>query len=180
MAADRHDLGARLRGAATIAARLLSGPVDRRPSYRTTRAIFLRGMGLVYLAAFWSLAVQADGLIGSRGIAPVGEFLDSAGQILGSGRYWQVPTVMWLDSSDRTLHALCWGGVVISGLLIAGLLAGECLVLLWLGYLSLVSVGQPFLGYQWDALLLESGLLAILLALGCPPKVGPPEMEVPR
>ena len=61
---------------------------------------------------------------------------------------------MWLDASDRALHVLCWGGVVISGLLIAGLLAGECTVLLWLAYLSLVSVGQPFLGYQWDALLL--------------------------
>ena len=27
-------------------------------------------------------------------------------------RYWQVPTLMWLDSSDRALHVLCWGGVV--------------------------------------------------------------------
>ena len=27
-----------------------------------------------------------------------------------------------------------------------------------------MSVGQPFLGYQWDALLLEAGLLSILLA----------------
>jgi hypothetical protein len=147
-----------------IVTRLLCGPIDRRPSYQRTRAIFLRGMGIIYLAAFWSMAVQADGLIGSRGIAPVGVFLDAAGQALGGGRYWQVPTVMWLDSSDRFLHALCWGGVVISGLLIAGLLAGECTLVLWLAYLSLVSVGQPFLGYQWDALLLEAGLLAILLA----------------
>ena len=53
-----------------VATRLLWGSVDRRPSYRRTRAIFLRGLGVVYLAAFWSLAVQVDGLIGSRGIAP--------------------------------------------------------------------------------------------------------------
>ena len=66
--------------------------VNRRPSYRRTRAIFLRGMGVVYLAAFWSLAVQVDGLIGSRGIAPVGEFLDRARLVLGGDRYWQVPT----------------------------------------------------------------------------------------
>ena len=160
-----YDLVARHRDAAMVATWLLCGSVDRRPSYRRTRALFLRGMGLAYLAAFWSLAVQADGLIGSRGIAPVGEFLDRAGQTLGKGeRYWQVPTLMWLDASDQGLHALCWGGVVLGGLLIAGVLAGECLVLLWLGYLSLVSVGRPFLGYQWDVLLLESGLLAILLA----------------
>ena len=159
-----YDFVARHRDAAMFAVRTFCGSVDRRPSYRRTRSIFLRGMGVVYLAAFWSLAVQADGLMGSHGIVPVAEFLDRAGQVLGNERYWQVPTVMWLDSSDQGLHGLCWGGVVISGLLIAGLFAGECLVLLWVAYLSLVSVGQPFLGYQWDALLLEAGLLAILLA----------------
>src|SRR5206468_844028 len=31
-------------------------------------------------------------------------------------------------------------------------------------YLSLVSVGDPFLGFQWDSLLLEAGLMGILLA----------------
>jgi hypothetical protein len=159
-----YDLVAGHRDVAMRAVRLLCGSVDRRPSYRWARAIFLRGMGAVYLAAFWSLAVQADGLIGTRGIAPVGQFLDRAGQVLGSDRHWQVPTLLWLDSSDRAMHVLCWGGVGLGGLLVAGLLAGECLVLLWLAYLSLVSVGQPFLGYQWDALLLEAGLLAILLA----------------
>ena len=147
-----------------VAIRWLRGSDDRRPSYRRTRSIFLRGMGVVYLAAFWSLAVQVDGLIGSRGIAPVGEFLDRAGRILGEDRYWKVPTLFWLGASDQALHAVCWGGVVVSVLLIAGILAGECLVLLWLAYLSLVNVGQPFLWYQWDMLLLEAGLLAILLA----------------
>ena len=48
-------------------------------------------------------------------------------------------------------------------LLIAGILPGLCLALLWLGYLSLTVVGQDFLGFQWDTLLLESGLLAMLL-----------------
>ncbi len=164
LAEAAYDLAARHRDAAMTATRLLCGSVDRRPSYRRARAIFLRGMGAIYLVAFWSLAVQADGLIGSRGIVPVGEFLDRAGRVLGDGCYWQVPTLMWLDASDQGLHALCWGGVIIAGLLVAGILAGECLVLLWVAYLSLVSVGQPFLGYQWDSLLLEAGLLAILLA----------------
>ena len=159
-----YDLVAGHRDAAMTAIRLLWGSIDRRPSFRRTRSVFLRGIGLIYLAAFGSLAVQADGLIGSRGIAPAGEFLDRAGAFLGSGRFWQVPTLMWLDASDRTLHLLCWGGVVAAGFLAAGILAGEAAVLLWLAYLSLVSVGQPFLGYQWDALLLEAGLLAILMA----------------
>ena len=47
-----------------------------------------------------------------------------------------------------------------------GLLPRALLALLWAGYLSLTVVGQVFLGYQWDALLLEAGLLAVLLAPG--------------
>ena len=43
----------------------------------------LRGMGFVYLSAFWSLAVQVDGLLGSRGILPAAELMDRARQGLG-------------------------------------------------------------------------------------------------
>jgi hypothetical protein len=48
--------------------------------------------------------------------------------------------------------------------LIAGLAPPICLGGLWLLYLSLATVGQVFLGYQWDNLLLEVGLLAIFFA----------------
>ena len=120
---------------------------------------------MVYLSAFGSLAVQLDGLIGSRGILPAAEYLDRVGQVLGTGpaTYWRVPTLFWLDASDRALHGVCWGGVGLSVLLIAGIQPGVCLTLLWLFYLSLTVAGQVFLGYQWDSLLLEAGLLAILL-----------------
>ena len=134
------------------------------PRYRHMRAVFLRGLGAVYLAAFASLAVQVDGLIGSRGIVPAAEFLDAIGPILGNGRYTQLPTMLWFGCSDRALHALCWGGVAVSALLVVGVLPRVCLIALWLGYLSLLAVGQPFLGYQWDTLLLEAGLLGILFA----------------
>ena len=49
-------------------------------------------------------------------------------------------------------------------LLIAGILSTPALILLWLFYLSLSVVGQEFLSYQWDTLLLETGFLAIFLA----------------
>ena len=49
-------------------------------------------------------------------------------------------------------------------MLIAGFLPGLCLSsLLWLSYLSMTVAGQTFLSFQWDSLLLESGLLALLL-----------------
>lgn len=159
-----YGVVARHRRIAAMAVRISCGSIDRRPSYRRARSIFLRGMGLVYLAAFGSLLVQVDGLIGSRGIAPAAEFLDRARTALGGASVPRVPTLFWLDASDRALRAVCWGGIVGSVLLIAGVLPVACLVGLWAAYLSFVSVGHPFLSYQWDALLLESGFLAILVA----------------
>jgi hypothetical protein len=142
------------------------GGQSRRPPYCCTRSAFLRGMGLVYLAAFGSVAVQVDGLIGSRGILPAADYLARAARVLGTGpaTFWRLPTLCWLDASDWTLYALCWGGVALSLALVAGLLPALCAVLLWYFYLSIVVVGQEFLSYQWDSLLLEAGLLAALLA----------------
>ena len=161
---EAYAFVARHREEAAVATRLLWGSVVERPRYRRMQAIFLRGLGVVYLVAFWSLAVQVDGLIGSRGILPAGEFLSTMGPALGEQAYWQLPTLLWLDSSDRALHLLCWGGMVVSGIVVAGVFPGPCLALLWMAYLSLMVVGQPFLGYQWDVLLLEAGLLGILFA----------------
>src|SRR5262249_25073353 len=126
--------------------------------------IFLRLLGVVYLAAFLSLWVQVDGLIGSGGILPIADMLESARQVAGVERYYLLPTLCWLDSSDLSLQFQCAGGALLACLLIRGLAPALVLFLLWLFYLSLTVAGQLFLGYQWDALLLETGLLAIFLA----------------
>ncbi len=138
----------------------------RKPRYQLTRSLFLRGLALVYLAAFGSLAAQLDGLIGSRGILPAALFLERAGRFLGTGSalYWRLPTLFWLGASDRALHAVCWGGLVTGAVMFLGFFPGYCAVVLWVFYLSLTAVSQVFLGYQWDSLLLETGLLAILIA----------------
>jgi len=75
-----------------------------------------------------------------------------------------MPTLAWFDSSDTALKMLCGMGVVSSLLLMFGCLPLPILVLLWVIYLSLFHVGQVFLSFQWDILLLESGFLAIFLA----------------
>jgi hypothetical protein len=136
-----------------------------RPSYVLTRSIFLRTLGVVFLCAFISLWVQVHGLVGSTGILPVTNYLAAARQQLGSvERYWELPTLLWLNASDGALHVLCGAGVALSLLLIAGVLPVPALVLLTLDYLSLTVAGQVFLGYQWDALLIETGFLAIFFA----------------
>ena len=75
-----------------------------------------------------------------------------------------MPTLLWFDASDHALRGLCVGGAVLSGLLIVGVAPVPVLALLWAFYLSLTVAGQTFLGFQWDGLLLEVGLLAIFFA----------------
>ena len=146
---------------------MTTGPKEKhRPRYGRTRSALVRGLGAAYFAAFASLAVQADGLFGSRGILPAVELLERARQALGTGptRFWMLPTLLWLDASDRALHLLCWGGVVLAAAAALGVFPGPALLLSWLFYLSLTVAGQDFLGFQWDSLLLEAGLLGILIA----------------
>ena len=129
-----------------------------------SRRIFLLVLGLVFLIAFTSLWTQLNGLIGSRGISPAAEFLSWAGDQLGWKSRLEIPTLLWISSSDWLLHGLCAAGVALSSALILNLAPRWTLLLLWISYLSLTSVGDVFLQFQWDNLLLECGLFAIFLA----------------
>jgi lipase maturation factor 1 len=159
-----YRLVASHRPAATSLTRLLWGRSVEKPTYFVASALFLRALGLCYLAAFVSLWVQVDGLIGARGILPVGEFLDWVRGQTGMERYWLLPTLCWISSSDAFLHLLCGGGVFAALLLVAGCAPAAAAAFAWLLYLSLAIAGQTFLQFQWDYLLLEAGLLAIFLA----------------
>lgn len=139
------------------------------PPYFLTRWAFLRALGLIYLIAFLSLWTQIDGLIGHDGILPTDRFMMAAKQQcdlqgIGPDRFHLLPTFCWFDASDGGLHFQCAAGVMLASLLLVGIAPAPCLVLLWLLYLSLVTVGRDFLGFQWDNLLLEAGFLAIFFA----------------
>ena len=159
-----YRLVASHRPSATFLTRLLWGRSVEKPTYFGASALFLRALGLCYLAAFVSLWVQVDGLVGARGILPVGQFLDWVRSQTGMERYWLLPTLCWFSSSDAFLHVLCGGGVFAALLLVAGLAPAAAAALAWLLYLSLAIAGQVFLQFQWDYLLLETGLLAVFLA----------------
>jgi predicted DCC family thiol-disulfide oxidoreductase YuxK len=149
---------------ASAITRFLWGDDVRPPTYFVARRWFLRALGLIFLIAFVSLWVQIDGLIGSNGIAPVGEFLPAARAQLGNHALSILPTLCWFNSSDAFLHFLCGVGVALSLLLIFGIAPALSLVVLVIFYLSLTIAGQTFLSFQWDILLLETGFLSIFLA----------------
>ena len=137
-------------------------------SYALVRAVFVRLLGIVYLIAFASFGVQMAGLVGSDGILPAIEFLDRVRDIFGASSYRLVPTVFWVSASDAALTAGIFAGVALSVCLIVGFLQRVALVALYMLYLSFVSVGQVFMAYQWDTLLLEVGFLSIFLAIPGP------------
>ncbi len=143
---------------------LLWGNDVRQPTYFRARSWFLRALGAIYLIAFLSFWLQADGLIGARGILPLPQFLEAAGAQLGPRAWLVLPTLCWLNSSNAFLHFLCGAGAVLSALLIAEIVPALCLVLLGAFYLSLTVAGQTFFSFQWDILLLETGFLAIFFA----------------
>lgn len=157
-----YALVARNRALFSRVVRLLYGDDFERPTFRTASNLFLRLLGLVYLAAFLSLWSQVTGLAGERGILPAAELMHAAGeQRIG---FAQLPTLChWTGAGDAALHGLCGAGVVCAALLVAGLAPAFAAAGAWLLYLSLCSVVRVFLNFQWDALLLEAGFLAIFL-----------------
>ena len=135
-----------------------------RPTYVLATWAFLRLLGVVYVIAFGSLWLQIDGLTGREGIVPIAPILEAARDQIGIERWWQVPTLCWLDASDGFFHLLCGAGVGVAILVVLGLVPALSLLMLWGLYLSLATVCQPWLGFQWDNLLLEMGFLSVWLA----------------
>lgn len=87
-------------------------------------------------------------------------------------RFTTLPTLLWLHAPlyinfDYALHLVCLFGVACStaaAVLAVRTPAGGTALLwafTWVLYISLFSVGQTFLSFQWDILLLE--------ARGCSP-----------
>jgi hypothetical protein len=120
-------------------------------------------LGAVFVVAFVSLALQLDLLFTAGGLAPIADAMTRA------DAFWRTPTVFWWSADDLTLQlaavlgALFGALAMIGGLGRPGRLVRPCLALATVLYLGFAAVGAPFLNFQWDNLLLECGLLAVLL-----------------
>jgi uncharacterized membrane protein YphA (DoxX/SURF4 family) len=134
----------------------------REPRGRV-RDLFLRLLGLLYLAAFLSLLTQVTLLFGAEGLLPAARYLERLGP---TASFFTAPTIFWIDARDGTLWWAAAAGAAASLGLAAGVAPRWCLACAWTLYLSFATVGQDFLSFQWDNLLLEAGLLALLLAPG--------------
>src|SRR6516165_5473788 len=75
------------------------------------RWLFLRGLGLIYFSAFYSLVFQIKGLIGPDGVLPANEYLQQLTK-LGISRFWYAPTLLWISTGPHVLTAICWAGMI--------------------------------------------------------------------
>ncbi|KAM6984715.1 lipase maturation factor 2b [Aplochiton taeniatus] len=141
---------------------------------RLPRNVFLWSMAIIYVFAFASFYVQIPGLYGNEGVRPVrlvepGVSRDK----LVLEQLKASPSLLWLGlhlglelDAPQVMELLCLLGVVLA--LGAALLEPlrDSLVFfgLWALYLSLYQVGQDFMQFSWDTLLLEAGFLTILIA----------------
>jgi lipase maturation factor 1 len=129
------------------------------------RWLFLRALGFIYFSAFFSLVFQIRGLIGPAGILPANEYLQIVARSFGHvTRFWFAPTLLWFSGRPQMLVALCWVGMLASLLLVFNVWPRGMLLICFVCFLSFVSAGEDFSGYQSDGMLLEAGFIALFFA----------------
>jgi len=124
----------------------------------------MRFIGVIYFIAFVSFFLQSEGLIGDTGILPFNEYLKAAYDKLGSNAYYIIPAINWFNDSFIFLKFQLIFSIVASIFLILGITPLLTSLVLWISYLSIVSIGQVYMSFQWDALLLEAGFLTIFIS----------------
>jgi hypothetical protein len=120
-----------------VLTRLLWGPRPLVQRHELTAGLFLRLLGLVYLAAFLSLGSQVLGLIGSSGILPAADYFAAAARSEGALAWLAHPSLFWISSGDWVLQAACWAAAAVALAIVANRFAGPALLIAWLFYLSL-------------------------------------------
>jgi hypothetical protein len=137
-------------------------------TYQFSNWTYGRCLGGVTLIAFLSYWYQADALIAHNGLSHWSKDLKNIEQLVTQNQglnKWSIrPTLLWFEPFSN--HHLLFGTGTVSALLLTiGFLPTISALVSYLCYLSLMVVGEPFLSFQWDALLCET----LLLSLPCLP-----------
>ncbi|RYZ05646.1 MAG: lipase maturation factor family protein [Myxococcales bacterium] len=128
-----------------------------------TRVLLQRGVGAIYVLAFWNALNQFRPLLGERGLLPVPAFLARV-------PFREAPSLFYLGYSDRRLAWVGGAGLGLSLLTVTGVadsgpvwLSLAIWLSLYLLYLSIVNVGQTFYAFGWESMLLEAGFFVAFL-----------------
>jgi hypothetical protein len=145
-------------------------------------------IGFAYLAAFLSLYFEYSGLLGINGLQPAETYIihlrkevlhiNDKNILLSHSNYsfklllqyyLKLPSfaafsVEFGVTVDAMMNFIIIIGSIVSSLISAGYHSSILYVICFLSYLSLFIVGQQWMSFQWDILLLETGFLAIFSA----------------
>ena len=146
----------------------------------TSWGLFQRGLGLVHLISFVSLAGQVLPYAGERGALPVRRVLERIRRDFpGWRRFLYFPTLLWLDASDSTLRALTLVGAASGALVMLGGEWSPCALLAC--YLCQLSLDLAMaLIFPWDCVLFECTLLGLFLpATRALPELGMAALPAP-
>ncbi|CAJ0951902.1 unnamed protein product, partial [Mesorhabditis belari] len=133
------------------------------------KEVLLVGQSIVYLIAFASLYWQIPGLYSDRGITPISPQLECDSESIFDCKSLLLQVMRrFVPSMSPSSHLslLCLISMALSLLTVAFRKTRNFLVyaFLWISYVAAYEVGGTFLWFQWDILLLETGVLATILA----------------
>lgn len=152
---------------------------DGAPSWNIGRYVYLRALAVCLLLGFLALYRQAPGLVGQRGILPLGETLQHATAEYGHWAYLRILSLFWISSSDAFIRLVALTGFVASGLLLVGIAPRACCLVAWLAWRSYVATealtpGYFFFDWPYDRLLEEATFVGMFAA---PPGLFPPPLR---
>jgi len=134
-----------------------------------SKEFYLGSLASVYLVAFSSLYIQLPGLYGDHGLLPVKNVVQREPNTFAD--FLQQPSLVrfrykYSMDTESAMDLVCLSGIVLSFLatISSAFRSTLSFSLMWVLYMSLYAVGQTFLWFQWDILLLEAGFLGIIIA----------------
>lgn len=132
-------------------------------------------VGLSYLFAFISIIYQLDGLYGYNGLIPADIYVDRIrdhySNMIINKKYFDlflmVPSLssIFYKELGVTVDAISYSlivlGLIASSLICLGYYSSILYIICFICYINILSIGQVFLSFQWDTLLMEVGFICI-------------------
>lgn len=125
--------------------------------YQYSYAFLEKGLAISNAMTFLSYYSQIHGLCGSNGISPAKSIIEKAKRL--NLKWYQLPTLVWVNQSDSFLSALCLGGLAASVLCFFSFFPSLMILICVLCHQSIVPVCQPFLALQFHPHLIEEDII---------------------
>jgi len=133
------------------------------PHYGVAAQGVLRGLGLVYILAFWSMASQIPALNGPEGLQPLGALMSYFREQAGGWAPAWFPSLLWISVEPAFLLGVMGCGALAGVGLLYGFFPWVSGGIAWVCWVSLLQVCQPWMSVPGDLLMAEVGLVALFL-----------------